>query len=349
MGRPLRIERAGGWYHLTGRGNERKAIYRDNRDRFHFIGLVAEVVRRFRLILHGYQLMDNHYHLILELGEKNLSRAMQWLNVSYSSWFIRRYRRSGHLFQGRFKSVVVDPLEWALELSRYVHLNPVRVQALGLGKGEQQRMRAGAPGRPDARLVQERLRRLRRNEWGSYRAYAGLGKKPEWLTCDVILAMLGGKASERQKHYREYVEGAVREGMAPSPWEHLREQVVLGGKGFLEQLRQHVKGNAREQRGAARLAAGRPELAEIIATVERIKGRSWLEFRDEHGDSGRDLVLYAGQRVCGMKLGELAAAAGLKDYGAVASAIRRFEALMRRRNVERQQWKQICQKYKIQM
>ena len=349
MGRPLRIERAGGWYHVTGRGNERKAIYRDNRDRFHFVGLVAEMVRRFRVILHGYQLMDNHYHLIVELREPNLSRAGQWLNLSYSSWFNRRHRRSGHLFQGRFKSVVVDPVEWGLALSRYVHLNPVRVKGLGLGKAEQRQIRAGASGASDARLVRERIRQVRRNEWGSYRAYAGLGKQPEWLTCDVILGMLGGRSCERQRNYLEYVESAVREGMPASPWEQLQEQVVLGGREFLKQLRPHVKGNAREQRGAARLARGRPELGEVIATVEQIKGEGWSDFRDRYGDSGRDLVLYAGQRVCGMKLRELAAATGMKDYGAVSSAIRRFERLMRHGKVEQQQWRQLCQKYKNQM
>jgi putative transposase len=94
MGRPLRIERAGGWYHVTGRGNERKAIFRDNRDRFRFLGLLAGMVERFRVVLHAYQLMGNHYHLIVELTEENLSRAGQWLNVSYSSWFNLRHRRS---------------------------------------------------------------------------------------------------------------------------------------------------------------------------------------------------------------------------------------------------------------
>ena len=84
MSRPLRIERAGGWYHLTGRGNERRSIYRDNRDRQHFCELLAEMVARFRLRLHAFVLMDNHYHLIVELTEPNLSRAGQWFNVSYS-------------------------------------------------------------------------------------------------------------------------------------------------------------------------------------------------------------------------------------------------------------------------
>src|SRR6266498_2435192 len=133
MARPLRIEQAGGWYHITTRGNERRAIFRSDRDREHFLEVLAEMTRRFGVRLHAYVLMDNHYHLLLQLTEPNLSRAVQWLNVSYSIWFNRRHRRSGHLFQGRFKSVVLDPIQWGLELSRYVHLNPVRVGRMGLG------------------------------------------------------------------------------------------------------------------------------------------------------------------------------------------------------------------------
>jgi putative transposase len=113
---------------LTARGNERRPIFRDDRDRQRFCELLAELVDRVRL--HAYVLMDNHYHLILELRESNLSRAAQWLNLSYSVWFNRRHERSGHLFQGRFKSVIVSPQEWGLALSRYVHLNPVRVDGL---------------------------------------------------------------------------------------------------------------------------------------------------------------------------------------------------------------------------
>src|SRR6266498_1999484 len=133
MARPLRLERAGGWYHITARGNERRPVYRDDRDRQHFCELLEEMVSRFQVQLHCFVLMENHYHLLLELRESNLSRALQWLNVSYSVWFNRRHRRSGHLFQGRFKSVVVNREQWGLELSRYVHLNPVRVGRMGLG------------------------------------------------------------------------------------------------------------------------------------------------------------------------------------------------------------------------
>lgn len=216
MARPLRIERADGWYHVTARGNERRDIYRDDGDRGHFLGLLAEMVDRFRVALHGYVLMDNHYHLIIELTQTNLSRAFQWLNVSYSIWFNRRHGRCGHLFQGRFKSVVVDPEPWALELSRYVHLNPVRVGRLGLDKAQRRQQRAGASTRPSVQAVKERLALLRSYRWSSYLAYVGLAPRPAWLNCERILA-LGGKPCERRRRYRDYVEDAVREGTAKQP------------------------------------------------------------------------------------------------------------------------------------
>ena len=349
MARPLRIERAGGWYHVTGRGNERRAIYRDNRDREHFCGLLAEMAGRFRVRLHAFVLMDNHYHLMVELTEPNLSRAVQWLNGSYSVWFNRRHGRSGHLFQGRFKSVVVDPGEWGLTLSRYVHLNPVRLRQLGLGKTERQRMDVRASSPPQARVVKERITRLRRYRWSSYQAYVGLGKRPEWLECEAILRLGGGKKDEAVRSYREYVEAAVREGLEQSPWEQLKEQVVLGSQEFLSKLRKHVVGNAREQRGMRRLATARPTLAEVIASVERVKKQSWAAFRDRHGDGGRDLVLYLGRRVCGMKLQELASAAGMRDYSAVAIAVSRFEKRLQRSKVEQEQVNRVCQLSNVEM
>jgi putative transposase len=349
MSRPLRIERAGGWYHVTSRGNERRAIFRDNQDRVHFCELLGEMVARFRVHLHAYVLMDNHYHLLLELTEPNLSRTGQWLNVSYSVWFNRRHGRSGHLFQGRFKSVVVDPLQWGLELSRYVHLNPVRVGRLGLGKADRQKQRVGATGAPDARAVKERVSRLRRHRWSSYRAYVGLGRRPEWLACDAVLEMGGGRKEERTRNYREYVELAVREGLEKSPWAALQDQVVLGGEAFLQKLRGHVRGNAREQRGAKRLGQARPKLAEVIANVEKVKGVAWAEFRDRHGDDGRDLVLYVGRRACGMKLGELSAVAGMSDYKAVSIAIRRYEGQLRKSKASRELLRRVCQMSNVEM
>src|SRR5881397_269615 len=170
MARPLRIERAGGWYHITARGNERRPVYRDDRDRQHFCELLEEMVSRFQVRLHCFVLMENHYHLVLELRESNLSRALQWLNVSYSVWFNRRHRRSGHLFQGRFKSVVVEDDRGWQEVARYVHLNPVRVSALGLNKRQRAAGRLGAGEAPSAEVIGARLKQLRQWRWSSYRA-----------------------------------------------------------------------------------------------------------------------------------------------------------------------------------
>jgi REP element-mobilizing transposase RayT len=349
MSRPLRIERAGGWYHLTARGNERRPIYRDDKDRWHFCELLAELVARFRVRLHAYELMDNHYHLLVELNEPNLSRMGQWLNLSYAAWFNRRHGRSGHLFQGRFGSVIVDPASWGLELSRYVHLNPVRVGKLGLGKKDRQRMHAGASAKPEGRLMKQRIGLLRRYRWSSYRAYIGLAKRPEWLECERILNLGGGRKEGRQRIYQEYVESALGEGLLRSPWAELREQVVLGGEQFLNRLREHVRGNAREQGAVRRLSRERPKLSTIRATVEKVKGQGWEQIRERHGDSGRDLVMYLGQRVCGMKLHELAAVAGLRDYSAVSIAIRRFERRLTRSRQDQDLLKQVCQMSNVEM
>ena len=189
---------------------------------------------RFGVRLHAYVLMDNHYHLFLELTEPNLSRAVQWLNVSYSIWFNRRHRRSGHLFQGRFKSVMVSPEEWGLALSRYLHLNPVRVGPFGLGKAHRQQQGQGANQKPARELAERRVQRLRSYRWSSYRSYIGLEPAPEWLESGAVLRLGGGRKAARAERYREYVEAAAREGLAESPWEAVLEQAVLGGENFLD-------------------------------------------------------------------------------------------------------------------
>jgi hypothetical protein len=250
---------------------------------------------------------------------------MQWLNVSYSVWFNRRHGRVGHLFQGRYKAIVVDRLGWGLELSRYVHLNPVRVSELALGKGARQRSGAGAAGAPKPVLVRERIHRLRRYRWSSYRVYVGLAKPVSWLWCEEVLGFIGGRPGKHQREaYREHVESAVREGMAESPWERLSAQVVLGGAEFVRQVGKGLRGDAREQTGLRGLAR-RPQLSEIIRVVEQLKAEKWERFRDRYGDWGRDLALYLGRKAGGLKLKELGQVAGGIDYVSVSAAVNRFE------------------------
>ncbi len=345
MARPLRIELVGGWYHVNSRGNERKAIYREDRDRAHFVELLAEMVGMYRLRLHAYVLMDNHYHLLVELTEANLSRAIQWLQVSYSMWFNRRHGRSGHLFQGRFKSILVQREAWGLELSRYLHLNPVRVAGHGLGKGQRAAGRLGLAPAPDAARLRQRLETLRRYRWSSYRSYVGWTPAPGWLECEAVLGLGGGRKEEQRRRYREYVEKAVREGLKERPWESVREQLVLGGLEFLATVKKGLSGkvNEQEQRGAKRLVRQRPRLDEVIAAVEKVKGRKWADFRDQYGDGGRDLVLYLGKRLCGLKLKELGDAVGLRNYGVVSTSVRRYELGLPSHPAERKTLKQVLE------
>jgi putative transposase len=205
MARPLRIEFPGAVYHVTSRGNALENIYVDDTDREAFLDVLAQVVERFHWLCHAYCLMSNHYHLLVETVEPTLSRGMRQLNGVYTQGFNRRHQRVGHLFQGRFKAILVEREAYLLELCRYVVLNPVR-----------------------AKLV----RAAKDWRWSSYRATAGLAEAPSFLTTDWLLGQLSERRSEAQRRYRRFV--AV--GKGASPWEELKGQIYLGSDAFIERL-----------------------------------------------------------------------------------------------------------------
>ena len=126
MARPLRLEFAGALYHVTSRGNERKPIFLDETDFDGFSQILSEVCERYNWVIHSYCLMNNHYHLLVETPDANLSKGMRQLNGVYTQWFNRKQRRVGHLFQGRYKAILVEKDAYLLELSRYIILNPIR-------------------------------------------------------------------------------------------------------------------------------------------------------------------------------------------------------------------------------
>ena len=320
MPRSLRIERPGAWRHATARGNERRAIYRDDRDRLRFCEVLGEAAEMFGWRIHAYVLMDNHFHLLVETPEPNLGRGMQWLNTSYCVWFNRRHQRADHLLQGRFKSVVVDPVGWGLEISRHVHLNPVRVGRLGLAKAARQRDHAGAGPAPDRENIRRRIDALRAYRWSSYRAYLDLAKTPPWLRRQAIWALGGFKGPNAKADYRRHVESAVRQGLPENPWEKLRASALLGAAAI-------VKGLGGRVSGAAGRRDHRPTLDQIIQAVERVKREKWRTFRDRHGDWGRDLVLHLGRKHGGLPLRDLGQATGMGGT-AVSMAVKRTRARM---------------------
>jgi REP element-mobilizing transposase RayT len=149
MGRPLRIQYPGALYHITSRGNERKKIFLDDTDRIRFLEILKDYHIRYGILIHSYVFMDNHYHLILETPNGNLLKVMHGINGGYTGYFNRRYNRSGHLFQGRYKGILAEKDAYLVQLSRYVHLNPVRARMVE--KPEQYRWSShNAPSKREA-------------------------------------------------------------------------------------------------------------------------------------------------------------------------------------------------------
>lgn len=213
MARPLRLDFEGALWHVTARGNERKPIVRDDVDRETFVRILASVVSRFDWILHGWVLMSNHYHLLVETPQPTLSRGMRHLGGVYSQAFNRRWKRAGHLFQGRFFSLHVERDSHLLELVRYTVLNPVR---------------AGLVSHPA------------KWKWSSYRATAGLQKAPPWLETRWTLEQFKGRVREEKAF-----ELFTTDRSNYSPWRSITHQVYLGGEEFLSSVRRRAKPNDR--------------------------------------------------------------------------------------------------------
>src|SRR5574341_74609 len=249
MARALRIELAGSFYHVTCRGNERKAIYRDDTDRQAFLTKLQDSLRIYQVELHAYVLMDNHFHLMVRTQRGNLSQFMRHFNISYTSLFNRRHRRVGHLYQGRYKAILVDRDNYLLELSRYVHLNPVRIPA--------QRKRP----------LQEQIRLLERYRWSSLAGYWAPKYKQPWVTYDDVLEQVG----HSRRQYHEIIIDGIERGYA-TPWDRVEGQVVLGEQKFVERIKAAAegKGSEREQPGLRQIQATAP--AAVLRAVARYYG-----------------------------------------------------------------------------
>ena len=329
MARPVRVDVEGGWYHVTARGIERRAIFGDGRDHEHFLELLGAMGERYGVEIHAYVLMGNHYHLLIRTPHANASAAIQWLNVSYSVWFNRRRKRVGHVFQGRFSSVLIDGEgSWALSASVYIHLNPIRTKGQGLGKASN---RAESRGLVpiDREAVIRRLRKLRAWRWSSYGAYAGYGPEPEWLTMEELLERGGGR-----KEYRQCVHRHVTRGDTPEGYEDFGGRVALGSQEFLKKVKGWV-GRVTKEQPDRKQVLKRVTVVEVVKLVERKRGEEWAEFSNRHGDWGRELVLYLARQRSGLTLGEIGLALGIKEYKTVGRAVQRFAAAISRDQAKR--------------
>lgn len=235
MARPLRIEYAGAVYHITSRGNERKAVFKTDQDRINFLNTLQHVNKRYHWICHAYCLMDNHYHLLIETPDGNLALGMRQLNGVYTQLFNKLHGRTGHLFQGRYKSILIQKDSHLPEVCRYVVLNPVR---------------AKMAERPDAW------------KWSSYRATAGREAAHPCVTIDWVQGQFSGRREKAEQEYRKFVS----RGIGKTLWHAVRGQAILGEEDFADRMedhlrkKQHVPEIPRSQR-----YAHRPELNKIFS------------------------------------------------------------------------------------
>lgn len=306
--RPLRVEYEGAVYHVMARGQERGTIFRDDGDRNMFLEDLEGIVRDQRWVIHGYCLMTNHYHLLVETPLANLSVGMHLLNGRYSQAYNLGNARRGHLFEDRFKAIVVEKEAYLLELCRYVVLNPVRAGMV--------------PSAGDYR-------------WSNYRATAGEATEPGFLTVAWTLGQFGNGTDTAQIGYRRFV--AAGKGAA-SPLDEATGQVFLGGPGFIAEMRRRLGAEAAEPSKAIpriQRAAGFFRLEDVLAVVSGEYGLSAEQLTTawRRGEE-RAVALYLARRLTGLsgvKLGERFGVTGVRVSQLVSEVERSPDAALRRR------------------
>ena len=211
MARPLRIELAGGVYHVTSRGDGREDIYLSDADRQEWVDVFEQVCARFNWICHAWCQMTNHYHILIETPDANLAQGMRQLNGLYTQRFNRTHHRVGHVIQGRYKAILVERDSYLQELARYVVLNPLRAKMIG---------------------------RLEEWPWSSYLATCGQAARPAWLQTDWILGQFGPERAGAIAGYVAFVHAGAR---LPSVWTKLQGQIFLGSPTFVQKMQAHVE------------------------------------------------------------------------------------------------------------
>jgi putative transposase len=295
MARPLRVQFPGAFYHITSRGNERKPVFRTDTDRKKFLGYLQSAHEKYGALVHCFCLLPNHYHLILETPRGNLSEILHHINGAYTTYFNIKRRRSGHLFQGRFKAILVEKEVYAQELSRYIHLNPVR---------------AGLAEDPSA------------YPWSSYGCYVGLQKKPSWMVTRTILGYFGKDEKKAYKAYRDFVEEAMGKE-ARNPFREVVGSTFLCSQRYIEQVVRSggiPHNDDKRNVPALRVLHKRPALKEIEKWIEGIVSREEEIFRK--------FCLHFSHRFGGYSLEEIGAYYGMKG-AAVSQAARRFQKRIR--------------------
>lgn len=304
MARPIRIEYENAFYHVTSRGNARCRIYRDDFDRDMFLDIVKTAHSRFNFIIHAFVLMGNHYHLLVETPHANLSASMHHINGVYTQAYNRRHRVVGHLFQGRYKAIVVDREAHYLELIRYIHLNPWRAKMV---------KRVGDFKYSGHRAIIDK-------EWAR--------RWEDWYDREAILKEFGHRDGDATERYCEFVNAG--KGME-SPLENAIGGYALGDRDFANWLwERFIDGKDSSELSGSRHLRGGVLLDDVVSVVSREFGVARGDvFRSDRGKAGvnlrRGAALYILNRHSGMTQAEIGRHAGKMSRAAVSEAVRNFE------------------------
>ena len=298
MARPLRLELEGAFYHITARGNERKNIYTGQADYLKFLEYLRETKKKFGILIHGYVLMTNHYHLLIETPEANLSRAMHHINGSYTNYINIKKKRCGHLFQGRYKSILVDRDSYLMQLSRYVHLNPVR---------------AGLVQRPAD------------YHYSSYQVFTS-AKSDDIVTDDMILGMMDEDKKKARTKYRVHVEAAIGLEME-SPLKTLYGGMILGRERFIKETlksikQQYLNKGEISHRKKLRTSRDFDEILGQVAARYKVSPEAVMEGKPP---AAKKIAVYMVKKHTGLTHKEIGDRFGGLSYSAVAKACRRLE------------------------
>lgn len=301
IARPLRIEYIGAFYHVIQRGNEKKEIFTSDSDRERFLSYLENLNTRYHVKVHTYCLMDNHYHLLIETPDANLIKAMHTLNTSYTSYFNKRKNRSGHLFQGRYKSILVQADEYLHHLSRYIHLNPVR-----------------------ANLVKDPGNYI----WSSYSYFISKSKIPTWLTTDFILNCFDKDERKAKTLYKDFVLAGI--GQQPTVIrDNIKAGFILGEKDFVEWVKETFIKHIEEDEEIPVLKQLKTRI-----TPEKIKEKVEEEIKDKK--LGRKVGIYLSRKYTGKKLKEIASIYGkVGDTGVSQIYLRVAKAIKEDRGLDR--------------
>ncbi len=304
MARQLRIQYPGAFYHITCRGNERKKIFLDSDDRDRFIELLKESLRIYHVILYVYIQMDNHFHLVLQTKRANLSEFMRRFNICYTGWFNYHHKTCGHLYQGRYKALLVDADNYLLELSRYVHLNPVRVGRLcGCG-------------------YREKWQYLIKYKWSSLAGYLNAKRAVDFVDYDMVLKTIGGRRS-----YQQFLSDGVRKDL-DDILENVKYQTILGDNDFVTLVKNKYfkSGSLREQPAYRGMVVKliKPEV--VIACCAEVLGADLAQLKARSGDGIlRGIVAEMLYRYSGITQREIGELLGGIEYTAVNMLRRRLQ------------------------